>query len=337
MSERTDDAPEVEVEETTDELDNWFAEEEEEELDEDQSAEEVPEDDSESSTEESEEEPEPDQEDPEDDAEPPASDEGNSTKGKSEEDPYEWMSQLDPDLKQEVERLVQSDRSQRGRVAALQRQLDSVRAAQEARERTQSPEAAAKAAAGGKNIEDMDDEELAEFLEEFPSVAKNVQKLIDQKIAERVQPIEQERLQHRLEESRQALRQEATRIFNTVETGIELDDVLSSNAFRQWVAEQPSEYQQFARTAESVEAATIVLEDFAQYAEAQVEARMPPRPETAKEEPPKKGTRSADQTAARREQARRGSTPKSKSAELTNKPGQGSYEDWFDHFADGGN
>jgi hypothetical protein len=338
MSER-DNIDEVEVEETSldDELDSWF--EDGDEDDEDQSAEEETVDEEDSSPSEETEEPDPDNEDPEDDATDTsaASAEGDSTDNRETEYPYDWMGALDEDLRKEVEKIVHSERSQKGRVAALRRQLDEVRSEQEARERTVS-QASATAAAGDKKLEDMNDVELEEFLEEFPSVGKNVQKLIDRRLEEeltrRVQPLEQQRLQQDLMERRQRLRMEAERIFNTVETGIDLDDVLSSNAFREWVNEQPAEYRQFASTAESVDAASKVLEDFARYAEAQVAAQIPADAE--EESTQKADTRSADQTAARRQQARKGATPRSKSAELTNKPGQGSYEDWFDHFASGG-
>lgn len=336
VDERKED--EVVLEEEQDELDNWFEEDE----DEDQSAEEDAEYEEESSPSEDEEEPEPDDEDQSEDAAVAASDEGTSAKARSEENPYAWMEELDSDLKAKVERLVQSDRSNKGRVAALQRQLDSVRSQQDAREKTQSSAAAQQvAAANGKNLEDMNDEELAEFMEEFPSVARNVQKLIDQRVrdemARRVQPLEEARIQQKLEQDRYILRQEAQRIFNTVETGIDLDDVTSSRAFTQWLAEQSQEYQNFARNAESVKAASEVLEDFALYMEDRVAHMLAEEGTAAEQATTQDRSRSADATAARRREARQGATPKSKSAQLTNKPGQGTYEDWFDHFASGGN
>ena len=339
-----------EVEE--DELDSWFdADEDDGAIDnEDLSAEEEEEDEPESSPEESDDEPEPDDEDPSEDADTKsASEEGTSDEPeKEEEDPYKWINELDPAfreeaerLRKETERLVQSDRSNRGRVAALQRQLDSVRAKQEAHERMQPSAAAKQAVTDGKPLEDMDDEELAAFLEEFPSVGKNVQKLIDKRIREElernVRPIQEERLSQQLEANRQALRQEANIIFNTAETGIDLDDVLSSQAFHTWVQRQPPEYQDFARRAESVDAAAKVLEDFAIYTERQVAAEAEQQEKAAlQDSAPSNTTQSADQTAARRRKARQGTGPKSKSAQLKNTDSLDSYEAYFNDFVENG-
>lgn len=249
---------------------------------------------------------------------------GESTGQPNAENPYQWVEALDPAFRDKVDELVQSDRSQKGRVAALQRQLDSVNSEREAWQRTQPNPAATQAVGQGKAPEDMTDEELDTFLEEYPSVAKNVEKLIERRVSQereeilgQVRPIQEDALRHKLEERRTALRKEAEYIFNTAETGIHLEDVLESRAFRDWVASQPQEYQTFAQSAESVEAASKVLYDFATFTEQQVSSLHAAEQERAAQERATRSRATADETAIRRSQARQGTAPPSRSAITT--------------------
>ena len=325
-----------EVEVSTDELDSWFEEDTEEE--EVLSAEDELDEEEEPSAPEPEDEPEPDEEVPQSDAQ--ALDEGNSTNTADEEDPFAWVAELDDSFREKVERLVHSDQSNKGRVAALQRRLDTAAAEQEARERTQPKGAAQDAVPDGKLPEDMNDEELADFMKEFPSVASNVQKLIDQRVAQereeilgQVRPIQQDAMQQRIQRDREALRREAENIFNTAETGIYLEDVLDSRAFKDWVSSQPPGYRHFAQTAETVEDASRVLSDFAMYTEATVGGQDAPTERAAGKTPDEK-TLSADRAAARRAEARKAASPKSRSAEVSSSGNRSSYEAYFDEFVD---
>jgi hypothetical protein len=304
-----------------DELDTWFDDTEEE----DESAEEEVAEFEGTSPEDEPTEPAPDEEIPEPDAASAALEEGTptSTPEPADDDPYSWVAELDPTFREKVEGLVQSDRSQKGRVAALQRQLDGVSAQQEARERTQTSGAAPQAVPDGKKLEDMSDEELDTFLEEYPSVARNVEKLIERRVSQeredimrQVRPIQEEALQEKIANNKAALRTEAEYIFNSDETGIYLDDVLSSRAFHEWVGSQSPEYQQFARSAESVDAAAKVLSDFAMYADQVVRVNATHEEERAAAEEESSRAMTADQTAARRRQARQGTSPRSRSANI---------------------
>ena len=317
-------------------LDSWFDDDEE---DEGQSAESAEEPEAESSTVEASEDSDPDEEVPVTDAPEGALEAGTSIDTtKDEADPYSWVSELDPNFRSKVEALVQSDRSQKGRVAALQRQLDSEHARKEAQARAQTSDAAPEAVPDASKIEDMSDEELDAFLEEYPTVARNVEKLIERRVSQeredilgQVRPMQEAALQERIAANKAALRKEAEYIFNSEETGIYLDDVLSSRAFLDWVQEQPIEYQEFAKRAESVEAASKVLSDFAMYADQMVAAQYPD------EEPAATTSRTdtADQTAARRKQAKQGTAPKSKSANIRDDL-EGDYEALFNSFVDAG-
>lgn len=269
-----------------------------------------------------------------------AVEEGASQEPAEPEDPYAWVKELDSDLRAKVESLVHRDQSQRGRVAALQSRLDKLQAEQEARNRVATSPAAQKAVGEGKDIEDLDDDELREFAEQFPSVAGNVEKLIARRIAKereeilgQVRPIQQEALQARLVQQKEALRYNANQIFNTAETGIELEDVLTSPRFKEWIAEQPPGYQKFARTAENVEDATKVLADFAQYTDEQVYLAW----EASQAQQAAAGTtttegssQTADQTEARRKAALQGTGVKSRSAEVSKTGASDDYEAYFD-------
>lgn len=335
-------------------LDNWFDEDEDEErqeeddkVEEDLSAEDKGEAEEEASTSDDWHEDSPDDEDQEDAAEE-AAESGEETTEEikdDKEDPHGWIKELDPKFRSQVEALIHSDQSNRGRVAAYQRRLDRLTAEQEARERVASDPAAQKAVEKGKDIEEMDDEELSAFMEEFPSVARNVKKMVAQQIAKereslmgQIRPIQEEATAARLSQQKEQLRSNAYHIFNTAETGVELDDVLSSPHFKEWVANQPLGYQRFARGAESVDDATKVLEDFAQWSEQQVyQEWQQTQQQVAAEQEQQESTKrqKADSVSARRKDALKGSSPRSKSAATKTSGSDDDYESLFNAFADG--
>lgn len=285
--------------------------------------------------------PDPGEEVPADDAADDAAlEEGTSTKDdvKGTDDPYAWVAELDPEMKKQVEALVHSDQSQKGRVAALQRQLDSTRAEQEAHARVAPKAAAAKAVAEGKPLEDMDDEELAAFIEEFPTVARNVEKMFEKRLKaareellEEVRPLKEGQLKKEITERKEALRVKASHIFNTAQTGVDMDDVLGSRAFKEWFDEQPPGYQSFARTAEGVDDAAKVLTDFAQYMDKEVNNQL--GSERAEDDTSATSTQSADQLASRRKQALRGTGVKSKSAQVKTGGSVDDYDAYFNQAA----
>ena len=330
------------VQEEPDELDSWFDEDEDDTY---AYAEEASVDDDEeegeSSTPDSDEDV-PDEEVPDTSAE--ATGEGTSTEAKEpEEDPYAWVQELDPDFRKKVESLTNAVKSQAGRAAAearrnqeLQARLDRYNAEQQAKQRTAGT-APIPAAATAKPVEDMDDEELREFMEEYPNVARNVQKLIDartaqarEEVLEQLRPFQQQQEAARVYEAKQQLRHEAEFIFNTAETGVTLDDVLNSRKWKEWYASQPKGYQQFISNAETIEDSVKVLNDFAGYANAEIQAMMAAQAEQEAEQ----HTSAADETAARRKDALRGSSPRSRSAEVAQKGTGMSYEDYFNQYAD---
>jgi len=311
-------------------IDSWFDDDEEEDV----SANDDDDDDGETSPPETEESHTPDDEDPKVDAQ--ASSKGTSADAEKQDDPYNWVQELDPVFLERAEALVHSVKSDKGRVAALQRRLDSVSAQQEAENRTRPSAAAKQAVVDGKPLEDMDDEELAAFMEEFPTVAKNVEKMFERRFAKEreqllgtVRPLQQAQLAQQIEQRKVALREKANYIFNTAQTGVEMDDVLGSRAFREWVASQTPGYIDFARKAEAVEDASKVLEDFARYMDGNVGAQLG-KSERAADDTKSSSRQSADQVAARRKSALKGTGVKSRSAEIDLGGGGDDYQAHFD-------
>lgn len=263
-----------------------------------------------------------------------------------EEDPYSWVAELDPDFRKKAESLVNATRSNAGRAAAearknaqLKAQLDQLAAEREAFRRTVAGTSAEKPDVTAKDVEEMNDEELKEFMEEYPNVARNVQKLIEERtrrtrdeVLSQIRPIQQEAEAARLYEAKQRLRHEAELIFNTAETGVDLDAVLTSTRWKEWQDSQPDGYKQFIANANTVEDSVKVLRDFADHAEREMYAMYQQQQESQQETE----RSSADETAARRKSALKGSTPKSRSAEISNRRTGASYEDIFNEIVESG-
>lgn len=319
------------------EFDNWFDDDEEESVDDD-----VEEEDS---SPDSDYEDAPEEEDPDEAPETVASEGDRSDAEAQEEDPYSWVSELDPTFQKKIESLVNATKSQAGRAAAearqkaaLQAQLDKTQAELEAQRRLSTRSAPEKAAPTSAQIADMDDEELKEFMEEFPSVASSVEKLIARRenqtreeILKQIRPIQQEAEAAKIYQRKQELREVASDIFNTAETGIDLDTVLQSDRWKEWVALQTPGYKKYITSANEVEDAAKVLEDFAEYTNRQVH-QMALEEERLHQAA---GTSQADETVARRQRAQRGTTPRSRTAELSDRGNSASYQDYFDEFASG--
>jgi hypothetical protein len=319
------------------EFDEWFEEE---------SADEEISDEEEYSTDSDEEVDVPEEEDPEES--PDTDDSEGDTAGQEtkEEDPYAWVAELDPEFRKKAESLVNGYKSNSGRAAAeaqrkmeLQAQLDRARAELEAHRSVSTPSTPApQAVPSSEQLADMDDEELKEFMEEYPHVASSVEKLIARReqrtkdeILKEVRPIREQAEAQRVYENKQALRMEAEHIFNTAETGIDLDSVLQSDRWREWVAQQPKNYQRYISTANEVADAAKVLEDFADYANRQVYSMY----QAQQEQHSREEASHADETVARRQGALKGSTPKSKTAQLADRGRGAAYTDYFDQFSSG--
>ena len=317
-----------------DELADWFTGSSD---DEDQSASEAKDEEEETSYSPSDITEEPDTETPTEAAEEePAAEEGTSD-APAQSDPYQWVQELDPEIRKHAEALVHRYRSDSGRVAALQARLDRETAQKEAKAVTATTRRSTPAVEGGKT--DTTDEALKTFQEDYPTVAENVEKMIQARvqdaIASQVSPLREQALAEERYKEKESLRQHAARIFNSAETDIQLEEVLNSPAWTSWLEAQPSGYREFARTAKKAEDASKVLEDFAQYAERQAYAEYMNSDAGRSEQKAAKGAGNADQVVARRKEALAGAIPKSKTSNQKDES-YGSYEDAFNYFAEGG-
>ena len=323
------DKKEVEL----DELDSWYEEDDTGDID--QSAEETEIEDEQTSGSESVEEESPDTETPEKDA-ANASDSGTSD-ATSKDDPYAWVQELDPEMRKRAEALVHTNRSDRGRIAAFQARFDKEAAEKEARAATASNRRSTPAVEGGTT--DTTDEDLKAFAEDYPNVASSVEKMIEARVKARldeaVNPLKEKALAEERYKEKESLRQRAERIFNSAETGIQLDEVLQSPAWKEWMESQPAGYKAFARSADKADDASKVLEDFAAYAERKAYEEYIASGAGSAEPTIESGNGNADQVAAKRRQALAGSTPRSKTGSHDDVT-LNSYNDWFDYYAEGG-
>jgi hypothetical protein len=220
-----------------------------------------------------------------------------------------------------------------GRVAALQSRLDSQQAQLDAKQVVTRNRREIAVEAGE---EDQADEGLKDFMEEFPAVAGNVDKMVELRMAKERQtlmaeitPIKEENARARIEAERNELRHNAAEIFNTAETGISLEDVTGSDAWKQWLTAQPAGYQQYARTATGAQDASKVLQDFAGYADqVMYDQWLEANPDAIDGDT----TGDADRLAARRADALSASTPSSASATIDD-GNKGDYEAYFDQAA----
>lgn len=130
-----------------------------------------------------------------------------------------------------IAKLEQSDRSNRGRLSALQRQINELTS-----QRQQAAESGDKAA-----VQDADDE-LDALMEDYPEIAKPMKAMRDQLKAENA------RLQKELgaigsERRQQALDEQATLL---AEQHPDWAQVATEDGFTQWLEEQPRHIQEAA-------------------------------------------------------------------------------------------
>lgn len=252
-------------------------------------------------------------------------------------DPNAWIEQLDPEVRRQAEALVRRDQSNSGRVAALQSRLDEQNAEQEAR-RIARTNVRPAGTSGGTETEQELPQKLKEFTEEFPNVADSMKEMMAmerQRYEEQLAPLKEQQAKEVVQREQYTLRQGVAHLFNTAETGLQLEDILQSQSWRNWLEVQPREYQEFVRTSKSAEAALTALESFARHEEAiayqqWVDAGMPGQ-EVEQQE-----TTDADRLAARRGDALKGTSPDSRSAEVSSSKDNGSYEALFDEAVAGG-
>ena len=271
---------------------------------------------------------------------------GNSAEAPQDPEPYAWLEGLDPKARAEAERVIRRDQSNSGRVAHLTSRLEEAQAAQEAQRMAARTVRTPQGTSGSETPKDLDDPELAEFAEEFPTVYQNMRKMmasdrdaaVEAALAE-IRPLKEEQAQQHILREKETLRRNVEQIFNTAETGVHLDDVLQSPAWRDWLTNQPPGYQEFARTSPSAQDATKVMEDFARWTEDQMAMMARDNPPQAQASgPTSQGQVSeADLTAQRRKDSLLSANDvKARSANVNDRE-LADYNAYFDEAVSSGN
>lgn len=130
-----------------------------------------------------------------------------------------------------IAKLEQSDRSNRGRVSALQKQINEL-----ATQRQQAAESGDKAA-----MQDSDDDFEA-LMEDYPEIAKPIQKMLDRMKSEQTR-LEKELSAIGADKRQAALEEQATLL---AEEHPDWVDVGSDPGFAQWLNDQPRHIQEAA-------------------------------------------------------------------------------------------
>lgn len=276
-----------------------------------------------------------------------------------EEDEYETLldSVDDPDLKKKIQQLVQSDKSQKGRVSALTKKLNKLeeyynnavsQAPAQASAPTGSSDASASTAPEKRAVKEEEEElspEMAALKEKAPAVYSAMEKMAEakskkeleearQEYEQRIKPLEEsykreanQREAHRLEEM-------ASETFNTDETGISVRDVITSNDFAAWLRGQPQRVRDIYRNASTADEAMLVLNKFEndyQYMK-KINDELNQEEATPRQERKKDSSAKGDELKQKRDKVKKKTvSPKSKSA-ATSAVDSTDYDNLFDHF-----
>lgn len=265
----------------------------------------------------------------------------DDTKGEP-KNPFAWIDALPEGVRKQAESLKGQFDSDRGRVAALQRQLDS---------RTLADQAKAVAEAEGRTTTPvtrppLETEELPQhlqdFIEKYPQLAESIKTMnersadalvrtMQEQIEESLRPIREDRALEKLTTRNKRMAEGAAIIFDTSNTGLDYKEVSKSEFYKQWLSSQPTDFQNLARTTQDPDTALLVLEKFANDAEqlAIEQGIVDPATSGEEDEPSGASSEEADATIARRKQVKSQSgTPTTRGTPSTGEDNT-TYEDEF--------
>ena len=262
----------------------------------------------------------------------------------------------DPDLKKDIQQLIQSDRSQRGRVSALTKKLNKLQEyynnaisqapAGEGARGAQAPASTAKKEEpeGRKEDEELPPE-VAALKESAPAVYKAAKALYEsssrkdldrvrQEYEERIKPLEESAVREANQKEAQRLEKMAAELFDSENTGITVRDVIGSSDFAAWLKGQPAGVRNIYRNARTADEAILVLNKFENDYEymSKLNEQLNPKQETQNERKEEPEANKGDELRAKRETRKKTSvSPKSKSA-ATAAVDSTDYDKLFDHF-----
>lgn len=223
---------------------------------------------------------------PQDNTDAVSNNKDTSTEENSDGDDYTSIldSVEDPQLKEKIQHLIQSDKSQKGRVSALTKKLNKLEeyynnalARPEAPANRQPEEHKAPASTATEQSSRKEEEELspemAALKEKYPAMYSALEKVAEAKVRkerdewqrsidERVGPVENRYKEEANRREAQRLEQMANELFDTENTGITIRDVIGSRDFSTWLRGQPPRVRDFYKNATTADEAMLVLNKF---------------------------------------------------------------------------
>lgn len=284
---------------------------------------------------------------------------------KAKEDPDQYSRLLDdisdPEVKKQVQHLVQSDRSQKGRVSALTKKLNKMEEMYQNALRTQGAskeeepvhkreeaKASASTASDGREKEPELPPEVVAIKEKHPAVYQAFKTLANMENTEAVNkakadimkeldnrfaPVEERFEQDKLNQEAREFEKMASELLDTDNTNVSIKDVIRSEEFSKWIRGQSQKIQSFYKNASSADEGILVLTKFVNdtnYIKSLDERINPPKEEVS-------SSSKGDELREKRESRKRTSAGVKNTAAVTSGNDAGDYESIFNSFwGDGG-
>jgi len=289
----------------------------------------------------------------------------SSTEAKdNEEVDYDKLLESTPDdVREQVRLLIQKDKTNRGRLSALDKKL--VRAEelyqnalrnneqleqQRAQGNQHSPEAAQQEEKpegndeGRKKTPDMSPE-LRAIKEKHPNLYKALQEMTKaeaQAVAEKaledvnskIKPMEDAQRQEGYKKEAEALDAKAARLFDTENTGVGVREVVQSEEFSHWFRGQSIEIQNMYKHAETAEQAMAVLSKFSLESDYldKIRKNLDNDSESQTEESNKPEKSKGDELRKKREATKKAAVAPSNKEAPTGSDAPVNYDKLFDHY-----
>jgi hypothetical protein len=246
-------------------------------------------------------------------------------------DPYAWIKALPEEVRAQAESLKHSAMSDQGRVAAYNRQLDSLRRELEAAQRqARSPVPAEQKGQPSVSAAPELPAKFKQLKEDFPEFADAVEEMreldrlrYEARLTEALSPLEEQRVAHQRTSFTDTVSAAAKDIFQTEESGWAWQDIVAGDDFLAWLDLQPASMKAAARAPDPVEA-IAVLRRYRQDYDTAVAAMQDPAT------PANSSARQADDVKNRRNKRKSTSVvPGSRPVASDPKNVSGDYEDAF--------
>ena len=181
-------------------------------------------------------------------------------------DPYAWIQALPEEVRTQAENLKHSALSDQGRVAAYNRQLDSLRRELEAAQRqARTPAPAEQTSKTSVSAAPELPEKFKQLKEDFPEFADAVEEMreldrlrYEARLTEALSPIEEQRVAQQRSSFLDTVSAAGRDIFQTEETGWHWQEIVKGDDFLAWLDMQPASMKAAARTPDPDEAISVL-------------------------------------------------------------------------------